>query len=444
MAKTVNEIKAIKPIKKLKKVCAYARVSNDKDAMMQSLSAQVSHYNNMISANREWQFAGVYADEGISGTKEDRPQFLKMIEDAKNGLIDMIITKSISRFGRNTETVIRTVRELKAINIDVYFESQNMHTLSEDGEFMLTVLASYYQEEARSVSETMKWRIKKDLEQGIIWGGNNAYGYKFIDKKFIVVPEEAAVVRRVFDLYIGGYGIEKIANLLNDEKIPSLKGLKWSKTAIQHILKNVIYMGDMLLQKSFRPDYMTKKKKRNKGEMQQYYVEDDHEPIVDKSTFMLATEIREARMKKYKTNETYTGKFYPFTHKIKCSCCGAYYRHKVVRGKPIWICSTLNEQGKSKCTDSKQIPEDKLYEAINVYFGVPSFDEKKFANIDYLEAKPGNIISIHLLSGKVDEIKWSDHSRSASWTPEMREKARQKELERIRQNGKSKSNTIND
>ncbi len=444
MTKTVNEIKAIKPIKKLKKVCAYARVSNDKDAMMQSLSAQVSHYNNIISANHEWQFAGVYADEGISGTKEDRPQFLKMINDAKNGLIDMIITKSISRFGRNTETVIRTVRELKAINVDVYFESQNMHTMSEDGEFMLTVLASYYQEEARSVSENMKWRIKNDLEQGILWGGNDAYGYKLIDKKFIVVPEEAAVVRRVFDLYIGGYGIEKIANLLNDEKIPSLKGLKWSKTAIQHILKNVIYMGDMLLQKSYRPDYMTKKKKANKGELQQYYVEDDHEPIVGKSTFMLATEIREARMKKYKTNETYTGKLYPFTHKIKCSCCGAYYRHKTVRGKPLWICSTLNEQGKSKCPDSKQIPEDMLYEAINGYFGVSSFDEKKFAKVDYLEAKPGNVISIHLLSGEVDEIKWSDHSRSSSWTPEMKEKARQKELERIRQNGKSKSNSIND
>lgn len=168
--KIVTEIGAIAPIKKLKKVCAYARVSKDKDAMLQSLSSQVSHYNKLISSNPEWQFAGVYADEGISGTKEDRPEFVRMIEDAKAGKIDMIITKSISRFGRNTETVIKTVRMLKAINVDVYFESRKMHTLSEEGEFMLTVLASYYQEEARSVSENMKWRIKKDFEQGIAWG----------------------------------------------------------------------------------------------------------------------------------------------------------------------------------------------------------------------------------------------------------------------------------
>ena len=226
--KIVTEIAAIAPIKKLKKVCAYARVSKDKDAMLQSLSSQVSHYNKLISSNPEWQFAGVYADEGISGTKEDRPEFLKMVEDAKAGKIDMIITKSISRFGRNTETVIKTVRMLKAINVDVYFETQKMHTLSEEGEFMLTVLASYYQEEARSVSENMKWRIKKDFEQGIAWGGNDNFGYKLNGRTLEIIPEQAKIVKRIFEMYINGLGVMAIAKALNEEGIKSTMGGKWT------------------------------------------------------------------------------------------------------------------------------------------------------------------------------------------------------------------------
>ena len=284
--KIVTEIGAIAPIKKLKKVCAYARVSKDKDAMLQSLSSQVSHYNKLISSNPEWQFAGVYADEGISGTKEDRPEFVRMIEDAKAGKIDMIITKSISRFGRNTETVIKTVRMLKAINVDVYFESQKMHTLSEEGEFMLTVLASYYQEEARSVSENMKWRIKKDFEQGIAWGGNDNFGYKLNGRTLEIVPEQAQIVKRIFDMYINGLGVLAIAKALNEEGIKPTMGGKWIKSNVLRVITNINYIGDRVLQTTFRPDFLSKKKKRNNGELKQYYVEDDHEPIIDKETFM--------------------------------------------------------------------------------------------------------------------------------------------------------------
>jgi DNA invertase Pin-like site-specific DNA recombinase len=146
MEKNIRKIETQEQINTFKKVCAYARVSSDKEAMLLSLSNQVSHYNKLISSNPKWQFIGVYADEGISGTKEDRPNFTRMVNDAKAGKIDLIITKSISRFGRNTETVIRTIRQMNALGVDVYFESQNLHTLSADGEFMLTVLASYYQE----------------------------------------------------------------------------------------------------------------------------------------------------------------------------------------------------------------------------------------------------------------------------------------------------------
>lgn len=436
--KIVTEIAAIAPIKKLKKVCAYARVSKDKDAMLQSLSSQVSHYNKFISSNPEWQFAGVYADEGISGTKEDRPEFLRMVEDAKAGKIDMIITKSISRFGRNTETVIKTVRMLKAINVDVYFESQKMHTLSEEGEFMLTVLASYYQEEARSVSENMKWRIKKDFEQGIAWGGNDNFGYKLNGRTLEIIPEQAKIVKRIFDMYINGLGVMGIANALNEEEIKSTMGGKWIKSNVLRVITNINYIGDRVLQTTFRPDFLSKKKKINKGELKQYYVEDDHEPIIDKETFMKAQLIKEERAKRFKLDVSKRNITYPFTQKIRCSCCGSTYQHKTTKYNQYWICSTFNMKGKKNCMESKQIPEEKLYEAINSYLGIDKFNEDLFnKKIDYIVAKTNNVLEVHLFDGTTDEIKWTDPTRKNSWTPEMKEKARikSKEIEKNRKRG---------
>lgn len=185
-----------------------------------------------------------------------------MLEACKAGEIDLIITKSISRFARNTETVLKVVRELKARDVDVYFEEQKIHTISSDGEFMLSVLAAYYQEEARSVSENMKWRIKKDFSQGIMWGGKDNYGYKYdIDKKtFIVVPEEAAVVKRIFELYIAGAGFQKIASILNSEGIKPMTANEWSKNNATAVISNSNYTGDLILQKTYRKDYLSKKK----------------------------------------------------------------------------------------------------------------------------------------------------------------------------------------
>lgn len=250
MENSITFIEAKKDLKKLLRVCAYARVSNDKEEMLESLSNQVSHYNELISSNPQWIYAGVYADEGISGTKIDRPEFNRMLDDARAGKIDLIITKSISRFARNTETVLKTIRELTSLGVDVYFEAQRMNTLSSDGEFMLTVLASYYQEEARSVSENMKWRIKKDFQEGILWGSNPCYGYDLIDKRFILKPKEAEVVKHIFDLYINGMGIQGIANKLDEEGIKPMKKSKWGKSSIARILTNSNYTGDLVLQKN--------------------------------------------------------------------------------------------------------------------------------------------------------------------------------------------------
>ena len=421
----IRKIEAKEQINKLKRVCAYARVSSDKEAMLQSLSNQVSHYNKMISANSEWQFIGVYADEGISGTKEDRPNFKRMVDDAKAGNIDLIITKSISRFGRNTETVIRTIRQMNGLGVDVYFESQNLHTLSADGEFMLTILASYYQEEARSVSENMKWRIKRDFEKGILWGARDFYGYKVENKNFIVVPEQADVIKRIFNLYIGGLGILAITKRLNQEGIKPLYSEKWSYGSLLQTLKNINYTGDLILQKTYQENHLTKKKIKNNGEFHQYYVEDNHEPIISKEIFKQATKIREQRANLFRTNEKRPMNRYPFTNRIRCACCGGGYQHKTTQYSSFWLCTTYNVQGKEYCNSSKRIPENSLYEALNEYFGTQDFDEKIFKKkVDYMVAESENKIKLHLLDGTVDVVTWKDPSRKESWTLEMREKAR--------------------
>jgi DNA invertase Pin-like site-specific DNA recombinase len=422
----INKIDADEPLLKLKRVCAYARVSSEKEAMLQSLSSQVSHYNKMISSNSKWQFIGVYADEGISGTKEDRPEFKRMVDDAKAGKIDLIITKSISRFGRNTETVIRTIREMNALGVDVYFESQNLHTLSADGEFMLTLLASFYQEEARSVSENMKCRIKKDFEKGISWGARDFYGYKVVNKNFIVVPEQAEVIQRIFNLYIGGLGILAITKQLNQEGIKPMYSKLWSYSSLFQILKNNSYTGDLILQKTYLENHLTKKKVKNNGEFHQYHVEDNHEPIISKETFKEAQIIRNQRANRFKTNVKRATNAYPFTNKIKCGCCGGGYQHKTTPKHDFWICSTYNTQGKAFCSESRRIPEKSLYETLNEYLGTTSFDERKFnKKVNYMVAQKDNKIELHLINGTVDEITWKEISRKDSWTPEMKEKARQ-------------------
>lgn len=425
MEKNIRKIEAEEQINKLKRVCAYARVSSEKEAMLQSLSNQVSHYNKMISSNPKWQFIGVYVDEGISGTKEDRPDFIRMVNDAKAGKIDLIITKSISRFGRNTETVIRTIREMNALGVDVYFESQNLHTLSTDGEFMLTILASYYQEEARSVSENMKWRIKRDFEKGIVWGARDFYGYKVENKNFIVVPEQAEVVKRIFNLYIDGLGILAITQLLNQEGVKPLHSDKWSYGSLLQTLKNINYTGDLILQKTYKENHLTKKKIRNKGEYHQYYVEDNHEPIISKELFKQAARIRNQRASHFKTNANRPINRYPFSNKIRCACCGGGYQHKTTQYSSFWLCTTYNVQGKEYCNGSKRIHENSLYDALNDYLGIQEFDEKTFnRKIDYMVAQADNKIELHLTNGAVDVITWENPTRKKSWTPEMREKAR--------------------
>lgn len=282
MDRKITKIDTLPQLERKTRVAAYARVSSGKDSMLHSLSAQVSYYNKYIASEPNWKFAGIYSDEAMTGTKDNREGFQRMLTDARNGKIDMIITKAISRFARNTVTLLEIVRELKSIGVDVYFEEQNIHTQSNEGEMILTFLASFAQEESRSVSENMKWRIKKDFKEGTIWGNKDCYGYKLVDKKSVVVPEQAELVRRIFDMYIAGYGAEKIGKILDGEGIKPMYAKRWGKASIIGILRNPNYTGDLILQKTYRDDHISKKTKYNNGKFDQYLVENDHESIISK------------------------------------------------------------------------------------------------------------------------------------------------------------------
>ena len=207
-------------LERKKRVAAYARVSSGKDAMLHSLSAQISHYSELIQRNGDWLYAGVYADEANTGTKDSRADFQRLIADCRAGKIDMVITKSISRFARNTVTLLQTVRDFKAGEVDIFFEEQNIHTMSADGELMLTILASYAQEESRSASENQKWRIKRNFEEGMPWNGA-MLGYRLKDGRYEVVPKEAELVRRIYNEYLAGDGYLSIAKRLTEEGVPS-------------------------------------------------------------------------------------------------------------------------------------------------------------------------------------------------------------------------------
>lgn len=408
---------------KLLRTAAYARVSSGKDAMLHSLSAQVSYYNSFIQSNPEWLFCGVYADEALTGTKDNRENFQKLISECRAGRIDLIITKSISRFARNTVTLLETVRVLKELGVDVYFEEQNIHSISPDGEFMLTLLGSYAQEESYSASENQKWRIHKDFKQGRL-GSVTMLGYeRSNDGTLIIVPEEAEIVRMIFNDFLGGMGKNAIANKLLAMGVPTKGGGIWTAWSIRRILRNEKYCGDILFQKSFRENHITKRKIENKGQLPQYYAEETHEAIIDKETFLLVQELLKAKQD-YFTPDKPTNVTYPFTGMIHCGCCGKYYRRKVQKYRTLWICWTYNARGKKFCPESKQIPEDILYDKVCEVLQLDEFDNEVFqSEIENILVLKPNVLTFLFKDGHEQTVRWLDHSRTEAWTPEMRKKA---------------------
>ena len=409
---------------KLARVAAYARVSSAKDAMRHSLSAQVSYYSGLIQQHPGWAYAGVYADEAKTGTKDSRENFVRLLADCRAGRIDVIITKSISRFARNTVTPLETVRELKALGIDVYFEEQNIHTLSADGELMLSILASYAQEESLSASENQKWRIRKNFEEGRPWNGT-MLGYRYRNGTLVVEPDEAEIVRRVFREYLAGKGVVAIANGLNEDGIPTRYGNRWCKASVSGVLRNYTYTGNLLLQKTFRENHLTKRTLPNEGQLPQYHAEGSHEAIIRMEDFEAVQAEMERRAAKHAPPGKSYANRYPFTGLIVCGCCGKHYRRKVTATGPVWICGTYNTLGKTACP-SKQIPEPVLMDLTA---------DMDIGDLTEICAEDGNRLVFRFESGEETVKRWKDRSRAESWTPEMREAARQKALERSRQNG---------
>lgn len=419
-------------LERKKRVAAYARVSSGKDAMLHSLSAQVSYYSDLIQNHDDWLYVGVYADEAKTGTKDSRADFQRLIEDCRAGKIDMVITKSISRFARNTVTLLQTVREFKSWEVDVFFEEQNIHTMSGDGELMMTILASYAQEESRSASENQKWRIKRNFEEGMPWNGT-ILGYRIKDGRYEIVPEEAAVVQRIYNEYLSGAGYQGIANRLNEDGILSRLGMKWNQSAVSKILSNYTYTGNLILQKTFRENHITKKTLINNGELPKYHVEDSHSAIIPLEDWQ-AVQVEKTRRAARFHKKPMPPKAYPFSGLLVCDNCGKNYRRKTTKTGIVWICATFNTQGKAACA-SKQIPEETLQAVTADVLGQPHFTENLLHSmISSIRVCNGNVLVFRFYNGLEVTRKWKDRSRSESWTDEMKDAARQKNLERRNQN----------
>ena len=423
----VSRIAPIAPVQKRKRVAAYARVSSGKDAMLHSLAAQVSYYSELIQRNPEWEYAGVYADENLSGTKEARPEFQRMLRDCREGKIDRILCKSTSRFARNTVTLLEVARELKELGISVSFEKENIDTMSGDGELMLSILASLAQEESRSVSENCKWRVRKKFEQGVPTGFR-MYGYDVRNGSFTILPEEAAIIQRIFHMYLDGMGRERIMRVLNADGIPAPEGGLWNAGTIMMMLRNEKYAGDLLLQKSYVNNHVEKKQLPNRGELPQYFVAEDHAPIIDRETFdAVQVEIAGRReLHTAKAADAVKRPDMPLGDRIICGICGKKYRRKITRqgtpyAAPVWICATFNYRGKAFCA-SKQIPEQTLMDLIAAALG----ESRTADDVDHIEMHPGNRVLFVFRDGHAEEHFWKDRSRRDSWDAEKRKRAAEK------------------
>ena len=341
---------AVPAIREKKKVAAYARVSMQSERMLHSLSAQVSYYSGLIQKNPDWEYAGVYADDFISGTNTvKRDEFKRMLADCEAGKIDIILTKSISRFARNTVDLLETVRHLKDLGVEVQFEKERIRSMDGDGELMLTILASFAQEESRSISDNVKWGIRKRMQTASQTDHFRIYGYRWEGDELVIVPEEAEVVKRIFRNFLDGKSRLETERELAAEGITTRDGCRWVDSNIKVVLTNVTYTGNLLLRKrSLSPTQSPSSGKKNRGELPQYYVEDTHPAIIDKATFDFVQE-EMARRRELGALANKSLNTSCFTGKIKCPYCGQSYMHnkRTDRGDmEFWNCGSKKKKKK--------------------------------------------------------------------------------------------------
>lgn len=315
-------------IEKKLRVAAYCRVSTAQDKQMESLKVQKSHYVKYINDHEGWSFAGLYYDAGISGTSmEKRPELLRMLKDCELGRIDFIVTKSLSRFARNTTDSLGMIRKLLDLDIPIYFEKENINTAHMEGEFLITLMSQLAEDESRSISQNMKWGIRNRFKNGTYIISTPPYGYENRNGQLVVNPNEATIVREIFHDALSGTGAYAIAKKMELRKVPTKRGGKWSYSTVSEILENETYIGDLRLQKNFTDDNF--KRRKNMGELNQYYIKEEHEPIISREAF---AEVR-ANCDRKKADEIDTDKSkyqnrYPFSGKIICAECGSTMKRR--------------------------------------------------------------------------------------------------------------------
>ena len=397
-----------------KRVAAYCRVSTDDEEQLTSYKNQKKVYTEMIGANREWEFAGLFADEGITGTRADkRPEFQKMIDACLAGKVDYIITKSVSRFARNTVECLEYVRMLKAQGIGIYFEEQKLDTLKSDSELYLVIYAGFAQSESESISKNVTWSVRKKFEDGQgMFMYKRLLGYrKGEDGNPEIVPEEAKIVTRIFDMFLSGMPVKEISKVLQSEQIqvPG-KDLTFSKSMILNLLRNEKYCGDVILQKTVTIDCISKTRKKNEGEAPMYIVENNHPAIISREVFN-RTQVELSRRNaikpsSQKTAITASGKYskYALTDTLICGECGSRYKRvtwtSCGRKRIVWRCVSRLDNGKKYCKDSITVPEEALQEAIVRALNRFSAEDES----TYLTLMKATIADAIGLNGGSDEI----------------------------------------
>lgn len=360
-------------------VAAYCRVSTDQEEQESSYEAQISYYTEKIGKNNDWQMAGIFADEGITGTQaKKRPEFLKMIRLCRQRKIDMVLTKSLSRFARNTVDSLNYIRELKALGIAVIFEKENINTLETDTEMMLTIMSCFAQAESESISKNVSWGIRQSFKNGNVpMQYARLLGYKKGDGgNAEIIPDEAEVVREIYRCYLDGMSMNLIADRLNAKGLTTKgSGSPYRKAVVQRILTNEKYTGDAILQKTYVTDCITKKTRKNNGELPMYLVKNHHEPIISRDDFNRVQEEMARRSAKRaiadKLTKTEQGKYsakYALSELLICGECGEHYRRVTWTAKGFkeikWRCVSRIQYGKKKCHNSPTIDEQELHRAI--------------------------------------------------------------------------------
>ena len=369
------------------RVAAYTRVSSNSKDQEHSFAAQNAYFSKLITDNPDWELADIYADQGITGTSIDkRDDFLRMMEDCRKGRIDRILVKSSSRFARNTKESLAAVRELKSLNISVYFEEQNIDTAQATGETLTAVFSALAQKESEAISERMRHSYQMRMQRGAFSTHCAPYGYRLVENRLEVIEEEAVIIRRIFDRYLSGISMEDIAKEITALGIPTKQNTPfWQVRSIQYILRNEKYVGDSLLGKTYTTLTLPHRKIENKGEGVQYFIEGSHPPIVSRTVFDKAQQLLS---RKSAVIPPRAAAPHPLSRKIVCGHCGAFCKRKKTRGTAYWICQTHNKNAGSCPT--MQIP----LAFLRIYFTLKHHGDQVLTQLiqDLQAAKNGKLL----------------------------------------------------